>query len=212
MKFDRLLDIVGSLAWFDLALLVQLTDTNRESLKNQLYRLVKSKKLIALKRGMYTLANRYRKVPLQPAELSNALYRPSYLTGLWALSYYGMIPESTVVYTSVTTRTSKVFKNAFGEFSYRTIKRELFFDYRSVQMAKSQVLIATPEKAIVDLWYLEPGLWTQSRMQEMRLSSTNLDMARLKELIQNVNKPKLFRAFDTWEKIVNEEEEDMEIL
>ena len=57
-------------------------------------------------RGMYTFADRYRRVPVSPAALANALYSPSYVSGLWALGFYGLIPEGVSSYTSVTTRTA----------------------------------------------------------------------------------------------------------
>ena len=55
---------------------------------------------------------------------ANALHAPSYLSGPWALSFYGVIPESVPVYTSVTTRTPREYENPFGVFSYRNVKRK----------------------------------------------------------------------------------------
>ena len=62
-----------------------------------------------------------------PATLANALCFPSYLSGLWALSFYGLIPEAVPVHTSVTTRGPADFENAYGMFRYTSIKRSFFF-------------------------------------------------------------------------------------
>jgi len=206
MKFDELVILVGKQPWFDLATLVQLTDERRESLTNQLYRFSKKGKIIPLRRGMYVLADHYRKTPLQAAELAAAIYYPSYLSHTWALSYYGIIPEGAPVFTSVTTRTPKSFQNAFGEFRYRNVKRDLFFGYSPVEMSGRKVLIATPEKALVDYWHLEAGEWDDNRMREMRSARIDiLDIKRLETIVEQSEKPRLFRAFKTWERITKAE-------
>lgn len=206
MKLDELLILVGKLPWFDLATLVQLTDERRETLTNQLYRFSKKGKIIPLRRGMYVLAERYRKTPVQPAELAAALYYPSYLSHTWALSYYGIIPEGAPVFTSVTTRTPKCFQNVFGAFQYRNVKREFFFGFSPIQVSGRKVLIATPEKALVDYWYLESGEWHDDRMREMRSARIDiLDIKRLEAIVEQVGKPRLQRAFKTWDRIIRDE-------
>jgi hypothetical protein len=104
MRLDELADLLGAMPYFDLATVVQLSGEARRDVVNQLYRWSRAGKLIPLRRGMYTLADRYRHVPVPPATLANALCFPSYLSGLWALSFYGLIPEAVPVHTSVTTR------------------------------------------------------------------------------------------------------------
>ncbi len=150
MKFDILLRLVRSLPCFDLATVVQLTGERRESVIHQLYRFSKAGKIIALRRGMYALAEPYRTVAVQPAELAGMLYRPSYLSDVWALAYYGIIPEGVSVFTSVTTRRPRQFRNAFGEYRYKNVKNSMFFAYSSVELMGRKVMLATPEKALVD--------------------------------------------------------------
>ena len=64
---------------------------------------------------MYTLSETYRRTPVTPAVLANALYRPSYLSGLWALGHYDLIPERVVRFTSVTSRVPRRFENPVGD-------------------------------------------------------------------------------------------------
>jgi predicted transcriptional regulator of viral defense system len=205
MNFDALVSLVGELEWFDLATLTQLTSERRATISNQLFRLAKAGRILALRRGMYALAPRYRRVPLQPAALANALYRPSYLSELWALSFHGLIPESVPVYTSVTARLPKRFQNDVGEFAYRNVKQELFFGYRPVQLSGRSVLIATPEKALFDFFHLSRGEWTSARMQEMRFSSAaGVGPKRLGALAEHVGSPRLRRAAALWANAVHE--------
>ena len=100
MNFDGLVSLVSELPWFDLPMLTQLTGEEKHSITGQLHRWIKAGKVIPLRRSMYTLAERYRRKTLSPAALANALYTPSYLSALWALGFYGLIPEKVATYTS----------------------------------------------------------------------------------------------------------------
>jgi hypothetical protein len=208
MKFGELLRLVQHLPWFDLATLVQLTDERRETLITQLHRFARAEKIVPLRRGMYLLAPPYRQVPARPAELANALLRPSYLSELWALSYHGVIPESVPVYTSVTTRTTRRYANPLGEFRYRNVKQPLFFGYSPVQLGGRKVLLASPEKALIDLWHLERGEWTARRMREMRLAGGGLlRSGTLERMVRRIGKPRLLRALEVWRQHGREEGE-----
>jgi hypothetical protein len=89
MTFDRLVQLFGHFPFFDLSMVLQLSGESESKVQTQLHRWTKSGKIGALRREMYTLADRYRKASLHPAVLAYELYKPSYLSGLWALSYYG---------------------------------------------------------------------------------------------------------------------------
>jgi predicted transcriptional regulator of viral defense system len=210
MKFDELISIVGNLEWFDLATVVQLSDEPRRTITNQLYRWTQAGKIISLRRGMYALAERYRRVSVQPAALANALHRPSYLSCQWALGFYGLIPEGVPVFTSVTTRTPERFENAFGEFVYSNVKQTMFFGYAPVSISDHKVLLAIPEKALLDYWHLASGEWTNTRMQEMRFQQHQLiDEDKLRSLAAGIGKRRLLRAVEIWFVLARTEQEGM---
>ena len=199
MRLDQLADLLGSRPWFDLATVVQLSGEARRDVVNQLSRWSRAGKLIPLRRGMYTLADRYRHVAVPPANLANALCFPSYLSGQWALSFYGLIPDAVPVHTSVTTRGPAGFENAFGMFRYTSIKRSFFFGYHPVSVAGSEVLVATAEKALLDLFHLHPGKWDRARMIEMRFQQTEVvDRDRLHAYARRIGKPRIGRAVAMW--------------
>lgn len=208
MKFGDLLDLVGGLPWFDLATVVQLAGGPRRTALEQLHRFAKAGKLIQLRRGMYALAEPYRRVPIQPAELAGALCRPSYLSEAWALSFHGVIPEHAPVYTSVTTRSPRRFENAVGRFEYRNVKRSLFFGCEPLEIMGRRVNVATPEKALVDLWHLEAGEWTEERIRGMRFSPAGIvSTARLGELVGGLGRPRIERAYRAFLAVTAEEED-----
>ncbi|MBN1586220.1 MAG: hypothetical protein JW937_02180 [Candidatus Omnitrophica bacterium] len=208
MKLEMLITWVGDQPCFDLATLVQLSNERRESIRTQLYRWARDGKVCPLRRGMYTLAEPFRKVPVNTAELANRLYAPSYLSTFWALSYYGLIPEMTVVLTSVTRRVPRLFENAFGRFQYTHIKSEGFFGYRPMEILGREVLMAEPEKALLDLWYLGKGEWVQPRIVEMRFQNTDaLNLKKLEDYAQRFESPRLQRALEGFMKFAAAEQD-----
>ncbi|MDB5211199.1 MAG: hypothetical protein JWQ30_2026 [Sediminibacterium sp.] len=104
--------------------------------------------------------------------ISNCLYRPSYVSLESALSHHGLIPEAVYSVQNVTTRKTIAYETVAGTFHYRTIKPYLFFGYEVDKSQTIPVLMASPEKAILDYFYLSPGLNTIQDMEALRF---NLD-------------------------------------
>jgi predicted transcriptional regulator of viral defense system len=205
MKFEQLTDLVGGFVCFDLPLLVQAFPDRRPAVLLQLSRWSAQGKVIPLRRGVYTLADRARKVPLDPALLAQHLCRPSYLSGLWALGFHDMIPERVVVYTSVTSRLPTRFDNACGAFEYRHVKQPSFFGYEQVAYGNGSILVACPEKALLDHWHLSRGEWTTDRLVEMRYQNTSaVDPRRLQEYASRFKRPRLDRAVERWMQLAAE--------
>ena len=199
MRLDAVVELLGAAPFFDLATVVQLTEESHASVVNQLHRWSRAGKLVPLRRGLYTLADRYRRAPVSSAALANALYFPSYVSGPWALGFYGLIPEGVSAYTSVTTRTPRRFHNRFGAFLYSAIKRSFFFGYRTVSIVGAEVVIATPEKALLDLFHLNGGEWDRPRMIEMRFQQNEgIDPRRLLAYAHRMGKPRILRAVRVW--------------
>jgi len=149
----------------------------------QLNRWSQAGKVIRLKRGLYSLPEDRRKSPLSVRWLANALYSPSYVSLEYMLSWYDMIPERVGMVTSITTLKTATFKNTLGQFVYRNIKKDLFFGFEEVHDEfGSSVLVATPEKAILDTIYLYSG-WKSSReFLEKNLRLQQLDQLNKKRL------------------------------
>jgi hypothetical protein len=199
MKYEDLVHLAAGLVCFDLPLLVQAFPDRRAAVLLQLSRWAKEGKVIPLRRGVYTLADRARKIPLDPALLAQHLCRPSYLSGLWALGHYDMIPERVVVYTSVTTRLPARFDNTCGAFEYRHIKQPYFYGYEQAAYGESTILVARPEKALLDHWHLSAGEWTKDRLQEMRYQNLKVvNHRRLQEYAARFKRPRLQRAVERW--------------
>ena len=207
MNFESLVKLTRAIPCFDLPLLVQAFDDRRESIRVQLSRWIKQGKVVGLRRGMYSLSDTYRRAPLVPAALANQLYRPSYLSGLWALGYHDLIPERVVWLTSVSSRVPRRFENPFGVFDYRNIKQDCFFGYRTTVYGGAEIFVAEPEKALLDHWHLTEGEWTTERLEEMRYQQVELvGQDRLRNYAERFCSPRLDRATQRWLEIAAEAE------
>jgi predicted transcriptional regulator of viral defense system len=121
----------------------------------QLCKWARTGKIIRVRKGLYTMPEPERAVPLNFMWLANRIYEPSYISLEYALSYYDLIPEAAGSVTSISTRKSKVFKTPLGVFRYSALKSQNFFGFISVTSPEGQPFwIATPEKAVIDFLYL----------------------------------------------------------
>jgi predicted transcriptional regulator of viral defense system len=213
MKYERLLEFLGNQGFFDLASVVQLVGGRRESIRMQLYRWCKTGKLRQVRRGMYAFSKNYGRVEVNPAELANHLYAPSYISTHWALGYWGLIPERVVTYTSVTPRAPANFINDFGTFKYRHIKPSGFFGYSAQQIAGGKIYLADAEKALIDLWHLDKGLWDRDRMSAMRFQNfESVGVDKLQSYATRFKSPRISAAVRVWLDVKRAETEGTEEL
>lgn len=142
--------------------------------------------LLVKLRNQYYAFPEYRQVPDFSRYVANRIYAPSYISLHSALSFYGMIPEEVVQLTSVTTLKTAKFGNSFGTFHYQNVKTPLYFGYELKTMQNGRgLLFATPEKALLDLLYLNPYYKTEQDMEELRLDEDFMQSEFDKERFSN---------------------------
>lgn len=127
-----------------------------KSPRAKLTTLLKKKDLIRVKKGIYLFSPDYRKELYSPEILANKIYGPSYVSLEYALSYYGLIPEYVSEVTSVSIKRNRNFDTPIGRFSYKHLPIALYkIGFNLIFIREwSTALIATPEKALADLFYL----------------------------------------------------------
>ncbi len=131
--------------------------------------------LIELRRGMYLINEEHILKKVERFTLANLLYEPSYVSLESALSFHGMIPEGVPQIMSVGTRKTARFINALGTFSYSNIKESLLWGYTKQKLGAGTALVATPEKAVLDLIYLRKG---ELKSSDEVIASLRLDNLR----------------------------------
>ena len=195
MDYRTLLHIVGDEPVFETGLLLA-GPVNPADVRRQLSRWTASGRLHQLRRGLYALAPPYQKVRPHPFLVANSLVGGSYVSLQSALAHYNLIPEYVAQTTSVTTARPASWKTPLGVYSFRHIKADLFYGYRRVDLGGEQhAFVASPEKALLDLAYLQPGGDAPPYLRGLRLQNLErLDLEELGRLAERAHSPKLRRA------------------
>jgi len=195
MDFEELLRIVGDEPLFESGLLLA-GEVDAASVQRQLSRWKRAGKLIQLRRGLYALAQPFQKARPHPFLIANRLVAGSYVSCQSALAHYGLIPEHTPVVTSVTTARPGQWKTPLGVFRFQHIRKRQFYGYGLADLGGGmQAFVALPEKALLDLVYLQPGGDSRAYLAELRLQNLEqLDLQALARLARRSGKPKLLRA------------------
>jgi hypothetical protein len=104
-----------------------------------------------------------------------------------ALSYYGFIPEGVFQVTSITTKRTRTLDTTKKRFIYRNIKKNCYFGYTLLPFKKGHhIRLAKPEKALLDLLYLDDTLNHEKAFEAMRFHKTE---------IKNTIDPKLMEQY-----------------
>jgi len=171
MKFEKLITLLTARKFpvFSLEELCTFyPQEKRATLKKCLLRWREKGWIERLRRGLYALAFPGN-LNLPDLYLANKIYTPSYVSLETALSNYNIIPEVAIAVTSVTCKPTQRFKNQHGLFIYRTIQPRAFCGYQIEKHGGYDVLIAEPEKALVDYLYLNTCHNTKFNLMAQRL-------------------------------------------
>lgn len=166
---------------------IMLGRKDKQAIRNQLERWSSKKLLIKLRRGVFILNENDRKINASRAYIANQLYSPSYVSLEYALNYYDLIPERVSDLTGITTKKTMRFMNQAGTFIYQHIKPGAF---RGFKMLKDEAgllfLMAEPEKALVDFFYLNLGRIRREdeKVFEESYRLQNLEILRTKKLME----------------------------
>ena len=151
--------------------------TNKDT---KISREIKKGELFKLKNGLYETDEN------TPGYLlACCLYGPSYLSFDYALSYYGMIPEKVVNYTSATRnkKKKKRFENKFGTFLYRDVPQAVYhLEVKLIVEGNYSYQIATKEKALCDKLYTLSPLKNQKELETLLFKDLRIDEEEFKKL------------------------------
>jgi len=161
MKYKEILfEQLKSQPYFDKRAVYQISEQyelKSTTVDTYISRSLKRKEIIPLKKGLYVSADFYNKNKGDISYLfylSNILRTPSYVSSWTALQYYNLTTETIHMITSITSKVTRAYKTKIGNFSYQSIKKELFSDFSSAK-GKFDFFIASPAKALFDLLYFK---------------------------------------------------------
>jgi len=138
--------------YFSFKTLSNLLGIKESSAKVVVNRLVKRGVLLRLKRDLYVLGKKWAGLGQEEFfSLANMIQVPSYISFSTALGFYEATTQiQQLFFESVSVYRSKKIKAGGVVFNYVKIRKDLFFGF----IRRGGVFIATPEKALLDSFYL----------------------------------------------------------
>lgn len=133
----------------DVAALLKISQTHASKI---LDRLSKAGSFVKLMRGRWATAS-----SVDPLILPEYLTAPapSYISLQTALFYHGMISQIPSTIYAVTLARTHQCRTSLGNFSFHYIQPDFFFGFE--WYGAGNIKMATPEKALLDLFYLTPA-------------------------------------------------------
>lgn len=144
--------------------------------------------LIPLKRGLYTLSmfvNREKDRGIFIEYVANKFVQPSYLSCDYVLQKYGLLTEAVFGITSVTTKSTRDFRNELGSFKFYSISPRLFAGFIRKPFGGNTILIATKAKAFFDYIYLRQYMFadfSKNEIDELRINHDELTLKDRREI------------------------------
>ncbi len=137
---------------------------------------------------------------------SNYIFEPSYISLQSALGHYGFIPEFVFQITAITTKRTRNLMGPDISFIYRNIKKEYYFGFTLLPFTEEHTIrLAEPEKAILDLLYLEPSMDNLDDFGSWRLNREiildTIDQNKMDQyslIIKNRQFQKRYSIFKEW--------------
>lgn len=160
-------------------------------------RFLKYKEIFQLKKGLYVSTDFFdknRNDISYPFYLANIIRTPSYVSSWGALQYYNLTTEAIHSVTSVTPKVTRDYRTKAGNFTYQSIKKELFSDF-SLAKGKFDFFIASPSKALFDLLYFRtrqfrgvPLEKIKTLVEELRIDIGEMDKKELTKFYTMIKK------------------------
>lgn len=164
----------------DIAMLLKETDMSR--LCNRLNYSVKKGRIENPRKGIYT------KPGYNPEELACILYTPSYISVDYVLQKSGIIFQYDTQITSVS-YLSRIVEADRQSYRYRKVKPEILVNPAGIKRQKNNVNTAIPERAFLDMLYLNPGFYFDNiNPLDYKIVKQLLPVYGSKALIKKVDK------------------------
>lgn len=140
--------------------------------------------------------------------VANKIFEPSYISLQTALSFYGFIPEAVFQVTSITTKKTRKLESSNIRYIYRNIKSSNFFGYTLKEYKDGHVIrLAEPEKAILDLLYLENHTLLEYDFESWRLNKTSIiekiDQSKMDKYASAMDNKQLLRRYTNFKSWLN---------
>ena len=154
-----------------------------DSPKTKLSRMVQKGECFQIVKGLYETDKN-----VSAHLLAGSIYGPSYISFSYALSHYGLIPETVYTVTCATfdKKKKKKYKTPYGTFSYRDVPPDAFpYGIKLVNEGEYWYRIATPEKALCDQLYAISPVKNTAELSDLLFDDLRIDEDELMNLNRN---------------------------
>ena len=187
---ENLLEQLKSLPYFSKDSLYQLgkqLGLADATVDTYIGRFLKHKEILQLKKGLYVSTDFFSKNRGGIAYsfyLANIIRTPSYVSSWSALQFYNLTTEAIHSITAVTPKVTRNYQTKAGNFTYQSIKKDLFSDFFLMQgksaspalpalsadspSGKFDFFIASPAKALFDLLYFKTYQFRGVRSRDIK--------------------------------------------
>lgn len=168
---------------------------NRGYSKKFLKRMCDKKRVIKIKKNFYTLKK-------DDFLISTFLVKPSYISSASALSYYKMISQiPNEIFCATSKKTQKTGKINFFHTNY-------FFGYKYENYENYKILIAEPEKAIIDSFSIIPVSIFEEALEEIDVNKMVSYLKKIKKssIVKRAGylmEKKGYKVFDSLKNMIN---------
>ena len=176
-------------------------------------RFLRHKEILPLKKGLYVSTDFFsnnRGDMTYFFYLANILRTPSYVSSWSALQFYNLTTEVIHSITSVTPKVTRDYKTKAGNFTYQSIKKDLFSDFSLMQgkfawsadrpSGKFDFFIASPAKALFDLLYFKTYQFRGVRSKDIKVI-----IGELRIDIDEMDKNERMKFYTMIKKYLNDE-------
>jgi len=168
---------LSTASFFDKETLQLATGIDDNSLYSNIKRWLRKGILIQLKRGLYVTKDYILTLNNNEPYLefvANTIKTPSYISGEYVLQKYGMLTESVFSITSVSLKSTNIFQNKLGTFTYSNIKKSLLNGFTIIRKDGFDIKQATKSKALFDYLYFR--LWRLPEISKDYLKSLRINL------------------------------------
>lgn len=196
----NLLEQLKLLPYFNKNTIFQLSDQlglKHTTVDVYISRFLKHEEILQFKNGLYVSFDFFNKNKNDISYLfylANIIRPPSYVSSWTALQYYDLTTEVIFSSISITSKVTRNYQTRAGNFSYQSIKKDLFSDFVLVK-SKFDFFIATPAKALFDLLYFRTNQFrglslknVKKLVEELRIDIDELDKVEQKKFYYLVKK------------------------
>lgn len=160
---------------------------------------LKSKKILKIREWIYISAEKFKEyfftnkiTSFKEFIATNLVYIPSCLSLEYVLFENGILTENVYNFTLISTKKTAKFSNDFWNFSYKSIKKEFFWDFEILKKDDFLVYKATKEKALFDYLYFKRWvIFSEDYAKELRLNLENIDFKKFEKILKKYKSKKV---------------------